>query len=86
MSTEEQIKKTWYVYMCIYVFICTHTHWNIILAIKAKEILPFITTWIGTLRALCCVKSKTNIYIGYHLYVESKTVELVETEKNGGQL
>ena len=45
-STDEWIKKMWYVCMCIYVYVYTHTHTHThtleyYSAIKKNEILPF---------------------------------------------
>ena len=42
-STDEWIKKMWYVCLCVY----THTHTpEYYSAIKKNEIMPFATTWM----------------------------------------
>ena len=41
-STDEWIKKMWYVCVCIHIY----TQWNINSAIKKNEIMPFAATWI----------------------------------------
>ena len=41
-STEEWIKKMWYV--CVYIYI--HTYSGILLSHKKNEIMPFAATWM----------------------------------------
>ena len=57
-STEEWIKKIWYIYTVQYY-----------LAIEKDKIMPHLATWINLDSKWS--KSKKNI-IQYHLYVESK--------------
>ena len=47
-------------------------------AIKKNEILPFVTTWMKIEGITLSEISQTNI-VWYHLCVESKRAELVET-------
>lgn len=55
------------------------------LALKKKKILLFVTTWmrlkIIMLSEIIQTQSKA---VFSHLYVESKTVELLEGERRGG--
>ena len=61
-STDEWIKKMWYIYTTEYS-----------LAIKKNEIMPFAATWMDQEVIILSEMSqrKTNI-IWYRLYVESK--------------
>ena len=62
-STEEQIKKMWYIHTMEYYS-----------AIKNNEILPFATTWMdleGIMLSEISQTRKTNTIL-YHLYVKSK--------------
>ena len=58
-STDEWIKKMWYIYTMEY-------YW----AIKKNEIIPFTATWMDLEIITPSEVRKTNII--YHLYVESK--------------
>ena len=46
LLTDEWIKKLRYVCMCVYIH--THTHNGILFSHKKEEILPFMTTWMDT--------------------------------------
>ena len=61
-STEEWLKKMWYIFTVEYYS-----------AIKKKEIMPFAATWMDLEIIIQSevIQTKTNI-IWYHLYVESK--------------
>ena len=61
LSTEEWIKKMWYIYR----------HWNV--SHKKNEMMPFAATWMDLEIIILCevTKIKTNT-IRYQLYVESK--------------
>ena len=49
----------------------THTH-EYYSAIKKKEILPFVTTWMDLKGIMLSEISQTKMYaVWYHLYVES---------------
>ena len=65
-STDEWIRKMWYIYTMEYYS-----------AIKKKEMLPFVTMQMNLESILLSEISqiKTNI-VWYHLYVESKKLEL----------
>ena len=54
------IRKMWYIYIM--------EHYS---AIKKKEIMPFVATWMQ-LEVLILSKKKKEKYHIYHLYVESK--------------
>ena len=41
-STDEYIKKMWYIYMCV----CVCVHNGVLLGHKKKEIPLFVTTWM----------------------------------------
>ena len=43
-STDEQIKKMWYIHTCVYVIF--HIYNGILLSHKKNEIMPFVATWI----------------------------------------
>ena len=60
-STEEWIKKVWYVYTMEYYS-----------AIKKNEIMPFAATWMHLEIVILSevIQTKTNTY--YRLHVESK--------------
>ena len=46
-STDEWIKKMWYIYIYIYIYIYTYIHtMEYYSAIKKNEILPFAATWM----------------------------------------
>ena len=62
LSTDEWIKKIWYIYTMEY---CS--------AINKNEIMPFAATWMQVKIIILCEvrKRKTNTIL-YHLYVESK--------------
>ena len=42
-STDEWIKKMWYIYIYIYIHIHTMEYYS---AIKKNEIMPFAATWM----------------------------------------
>ena len=58
-STEEWIKKKWYIYTMGYYS-----------AIKNNKIMPFAATWMDLEIIILSDQRKTDI-ICYHLYVES---------------
>ena len=61
-STEEWIKKMWYMYTMEYYS-----------AIKKNEIMPFAATWMDLeIIILSEVRKKKTNTVQYHLYVESK--------------
>ena len=61
-STEEWIKKIWYIYIMEYYS-----------AIKKNEIMPFAATWLELeIIILSDVSEKETNTVWYHLYVESK--------------
>ena len=73
-STEEWIKRMWYVYTMEYYS-----------AIKKKEIMPFAATWLDLESVVLSEVSQTKAsVICFHLYVESKNViqmKLFEKQK-----
>ena len=60
-STEEQIKKMWYIYTMEYY-----------LAIKKNEIMPFAATWMDLEIIILSEVSQRKTNTLYHLYVESE--------------
>ena len=60
-STEEWIKKMWY--------ICTMEYYS---AIKNNEIMLFAATWINLEMIILKVKSERERQISYNLYVDCK--------------
>ena len=54
-STDEWIKKMWYVCLCVY----THTHTpEYYSAIKKNEIMPFAATWMDLVITILSVVSQ----------------------------
>ena len=60
-STDEQVKKMWYIYPMGYY-----------LATKKNEIIPFAATWIDLEIIIKSEVSQKKTNIAYHLYVECK--------------
>ena len=60
-STDEWIKKMWYIYTMEYYS-----------AIKNNEIMPFAATWMDLEIIILSEASQTKMNILYHLNVESK--------------
>ena len=60
-STEEWIKKMWYIYTVEYYS-----------AIKKNEIIPFAATWMDLEIIILNQVRQRETNIIYHLYVESK--------------
>ena len=61
-STDEWIKKTWYIYTMEYYS-----------AIKKSKTMPFAATWMDLeIIILSEVSQRETNFIWYHLYVESK--------------
>ena len=45
-STDEWIKKRWYICMCVCVCVCIYVYMNITQPRKMNEIMPFAGTWM----------------------------------------
>ena len=64
--TEEWIKKIWYIYTVEYYS-----------AIKKNEIMPFAATWMALeIIILREVRQRKTIILWYHLYVQSKKIQM----------
>ena len=66
-STEEWIKKMWYIY--------TKEYYS---AIKKNEIMPFVATWMDLEIIILSKVSQTKTNIGYCLYGESKNKKMIQ--------
>ena len=69
-STDEWLKKTWCVYICVYTHTHTHTHTvEYYSALKKNKIMLFAATLMDLEFIILREVSQTKTNIMYHFYV-----------------